>query len=142
MTGAAGLRGAGAETDMRPPFVGNRRRSIASMTVNWEQLNRDIAERRAFKQLKLKLHPQHLGHDMYFEVSGHPVFELGEFVGYRGLAWDVTERESLIAKITDNEARFRALTELSSDWYWEMDEELRFTRLQRGAARHDQSGRR
>ncbi len=61
---------------------------------------------------------------MYFEVSGHPVFERGEFVGYRGLAWDVTERESLIARITDNEARFRALTELSSDWYWEMDEQL------------------
>ena len=103
-----------------------------SMTVNWEQLNRDIAERRAFKQLKLKLQPQHLGRDMYFEVSGHPVFELGEFIGYRGLAWDVTERESLIAKITDNEARFRALTELSSDWYWEMDGDLRFTRVQRG----------
>ena len=50
-----------------------------SMTANWEQLNRDVAERRAFKQLKLKLHPQHLGHDMYFEVSGHPVFERGEF---------------------------------------------------------------
>ncbi len=104
----------------------------ASMTGAWEQLNRDVAERRAFKQLKLKLHPEHLGRDMYFEISGHAVFERGEFIGYRGLAWDVTEREILIAKITDNEARFRALTELSSDWYWEMDEQLRFTRLQRG----------
>jgi diguanylate cyclase (GGDEF)-like protein/PAS domain S-box-containing protein len=103
-----------------------------SMTVNWEQLNRDVAERRSFKQLKLKLHRDHLGRDMYFEVSGHAAFERGVFVGYRGLAWDVTERESLIAKITDNEARFRALTELSSDWYWEMDEQLRFTRLRRG----------
>ena len=103
-----------------------------SRTVNWEQLNRDVAERRSFKQLKLKLHPDHLGQDMYFEVSGHAVFEREEFVGYRGLAWDVTEREALIAKITDNEARFRALTELSSDWYWEMDEQLRFTRLRRG----------
>jgi PAS domain S-box-containing protein len=101
-------------------------------TVNWEQLNRDVAERRSFKQLKLKLHRDHLGRDMHFEVSGHAVFEHGQFIGYRGLAWDVTERESLIAKITDNEARFRALTELSSDWYWEMDEQLRFTRLRRG----------
>jgi len=104
----------------------------AAMTVDWEQLNHDVAERRAFKQLKLKVHPEHLGREMYFEVSGHAVFERGEFIGYRGLAWDVTERELLIAKITDNEARFRALTELSSDWYWEMDEQLRFTRLQRG----------
>ncbi len=141
LTGAAGY-----EDRARKLICGRRLSEIdgldPSLTTNWDQLNRDVAERRAFKQLKLKLHPQHLGRDMYFEVSGHPVFQLGEFVGYRGLAWDVTERESLIAKITDNEARFRALTELSSDWYWEMDEELRFTRLQRGAARHDQPGRR
>lgn len=103
-----------------------------SSTANWDQLNRDVAERRAFKHLKLKVHGEHLGQNAYFEVSGHAVFERGEFAGYRGLAWDVTERESLIAKISDNEARFRALTELSSDWYWEMDEHLRFTRLQRG----------
>ena len=61
------------------------------------------------------------------------MFERGEFVGYRGLAWDVTERESLISRISDSEARFRALTELSSDWYWEMDENLRFTLLRQGA---------
>ncbi|HVE90583.1 MAG TPA: EAL domain-containing protein [Burkholderiaceae bacterium] len=127
---------AGYEARARKLICGRRLSEIegldASMTVNWDQLNRDVAERRPFKQLKLKLHPRHLGRDMYFEVSGHAVFERGEFVGYRGLAWDVTERESLIAKIKDNEARFRALTELSSDWYWEMDEQLRFTRLQRG----------
>ena len=127
---------AGYEARARKLICGRRLSEIEgldpSMTVNWDQLNRDIAERRAFKQLKLKLHPRHLGRDMYFEVSGHAVFERGEFIGYRGLAWDVTERESLIAKIKDNEARFRALTELSSDWYWEMDEQLRFTRLQRG----------
>jgi PAS domain S-box-containing protein len=32
----------------------------------------------------------------------------------------------------ESEARFRSLTELSSDWYWEQDEELRFTVLSRG----------
>ncbi len=103
-----------------------------SMPVNWDQLKRDIDQRRAFKHLKLKLSGDHGGQNSYYEVSGQPVIEHGEFVGYRGLAWDVTERESLIAKISDSEARFRALTELSSDWYWEMDEHLRFTRLRRG----------
>ncbi len=104
----------------------------ASMTANWEELNCDVSERRPFKHLKLKLHHDQLGQNKYFEVSGHAAFQRGVFVGYRGLAWDVTERESLIAKISDNEERFRALTELSSDWYWEMDDQLRFTRLQRG----------
>ena len=31
--------------------------------------------------------------------------------------------------LRESEARFRALTELSSDWYWEQDENLRFTYL-------------
>jgi PAS domain S-box-containing protein len=32
----------------------------------------------------------------------------------------------------ESEERFRSLTELSSDWYWEQDEESRFTSLSRG----------
>ena len=33
-----------------------------------------------------------------------------------------------------SQARFRALTDLSSDWYWEQSAELRFTELSAGAA--------
>ena len=32
-------------------------------------------------------------------------------------------------QLAKSEARFRSLTELSSDWYWEIDTEYRFTRL-------------
>lgn len=32
--------------------------------------------------------------------------------------------------VRESEARFRALTNLSSDWYWELDAEHRFTRLE------------
>ncbi len=32
--------------------------------------------------------------------------------------------------LRENEARFRALTDLSSDWFWEQDHELRFTRFE------------
>jgi diguanylate cyclase (GGDEF)-like protein/PAS domain S-box-containing protein len=32
--------------------------------------------------------------------------------------------------VRESEARFRALTDLSSDWYWEQDAEFRFTRLE------------
>lgn len=34
--------------------------------------------------------------------------------------------------LRESEARFRSLTELSSDWYWEQDENLRFTAMSRG----------
>jgi len=42
---------------------------------------------------------------------------------------DVTNREKCEATLRASEARFRALTELSSDWYWEQDDNFRFTVL-------------
>jgi diguanylate cyclase (GGDEF)-like protein/PAS domain S-box-containing protein len=45
----------------------------------------------------------------------------------------VSERTALIDGLVASEARFRALTELSSDWYWEMDADFRFTRIEYGA---------
>ncbi len=70
--------------------------------------------------------------DRVFEISAEPMFRGEAFVGYRGLSLDVTERTALIDGLVASEARFRALTELSSDWYWEMDSELRFTRIEYG----------
>jgi diguanylate cyclase (GGDEF)-like protein/PAS domain S-box-containing protein len=37
--------------------------------------------------------------------------------------------------LSESEARFRALTELSSDWFWEQDEHLIFTTLESGRGR-------
>ena len=46
------------------------------------------------------------------------------------LTRDVTDRRHAETQLRESEARFRALTELSSDWYWEQDSEYRFTRLE------------
>jgi PAS domain S-box-containing protein len=35
-------------------------------------------------------------------------------------------------ELRESEERFRSLTDLSSDWYWEQDETLRFTRMSGG----------
>jgi len=40
------------------------------------------------------------------------------------------ERVRAQAALAQSEARFRALTHLSSDWFWEQDAELRFTRFE------------
>lgn len=78
------------------------------------------------------------GEEQYISSSGEPV--LGEdrvFAGYRGVARLVTERFQLEAKraaaaaaLRVSEAKFRALTALSSDWYWEQDADFRFTYMQ------------
>ena len=44
-----------------------------------------------------------------------------------GVVADITDRKLAEDELRESEARFRALTELSSDWYWRQDENLRFT---------------
>ncbi len=50
----------------------------------------------------------------------------GQLVSY-GSITDITERKLAETRLQDSEARFRSLTDLSSDWYWEIDENFRFT---------------
>jgi diguanylate cyclase (GGDEF)-like protein/PAS domain S-box-containing protein len=38
----------------------------------------------------------------------------------------IERQRQLVATVTSNEERFRSLVELSSDWYWEQDEQFRF----------------
>jgi PAS domain S-box-containing protein len=48
---------------------------------------------------------------------------------WSGLILDVTDRRRAEAQVLEREAWLRDFAEAASDWFWEMDEELRFTRL-------------
>jgi diguanylate cyclase (GGDEF)-like protein/PAS domain S-box-containing protein len=52
----------------------------------------------------------------------------GSLVTY-GSVTDITDHKASQASLRESEARFRALTELSSDWFWEQDDQFRFTRV-------------
>ena len=43
---------------------------------------------------------------------------------------DITARKKIEQELKESEQRFRSLTELSSDWYWEQDIDFRFTRFE------------
>jgi diguanylate cyclase (GGDEF)-like protein/PAS domain S-box-containing protein len=45
---------------------------------------------------------------------------------------EVAERAEVEKHLRAEEARFRDLSEMSSDWFWEMDEQLRFTEMSGG----------
>lgn len=43
---------------------------------------------------------------------------------------DVSKHAQALADLRDSEERFRSLTELSADWYWEWDADCRYTRFE------------
>jgi PAS domain S-box-containing protein len=49
------------------------------------------------------------------DAAGRPLYEIAIFD-------DITERKEAERAVRESEERFRSLTQLSSDWYWEQDE--------------------
>jgi PAS domain S-box-containing protein len=60
--------------------------------------------------------------DWLLEVVEAVGNQVGQYIG----------RRQAEAATDESQARFRSLTELSSDWYWEQDKDLRFTLVSRG----------
>ena len=70
------------------------------------------------------------GKKIWVSVSGEPVFdESGAFTGYRGVGKDITQRKLAEAALRESEERFRSLAALSSDMFWEQDDQHRLTKL-------------
>jgi len=62
--------------------------------------------------------------------------EDGRVCGWIAIFHDATEAQRSRALLAESEARFRQLTMLSSDWYWEQDEQFRFTFMSAGIEKH------
>jgi len=108
-------------TDIRPPEeVPHLLRQVA------------LLQKQSVRDVGLWLHRKKDGTLIDVEIASHTL----EFDGRRAqmtLVNDVTERVQAERKLRASEARFRSLTAMSSDFYWESDTEHRLTLLSAGA---------
>ncbi len=51
---------------------------------------------------------------------------------------DISKHAQTLAALRESEERFRSLTALSADWYWEADAEFRYTRIEGRTIEHDE----
>lgn len=65
----------------------------------------------------------------------------GRLRGFHGIVRDVTERLRVEEALRESEARFRALTSISSDYYWEQDAEHRLVHMENRHAETDEMQR-
>ncbi|MSQ59127.1 MAG: bifunctional diguanylate cyclase/phosphodiesterase [Betaproteobacteria bacterium] len=110
------------------------------LPFEWEseetkQVHRAMLEQRlAFRDLLLR-DPKA---DRWILVCGEPRHDdEGQFAGYRGVTREITHEKRDERALKQTEERFRHLTELASDWYWEQYERLLFTFFSGNAASHN-----
>jgi PAS domain S-box-containing protein len=70
------------------------------------------------------------GREHHLTVSRFPVLDSqGQVIAVGSISVDVTEQRHAEETLRESQERFKDMVEVSADWYWEMDENLRFTYL-------------
>jgi PAS domain S-box-containing protein len=128
-----------------PSKTGMIRRVLSSGESVWIE---DVTERKDFQRGRLAAQaglrgafalPVLMGDkvlgaiEFYSREPRHPdrwLLQVTVSVGYQ-IGQLMARRQAEIL-MRESEERFRSLTQLSSDWFWEQDEEFRFTQVSRG----------
>jgi len=70
---------------------------------------------------------RHDGVYRWISDYGRPYYDLEDrFAGYIGSCYDVTDRKVAEDALLQSEQKFRELTENTSDWIWEVDQDSRY----------------
>jgi PAS domain S-box-containing protein len=89
-------------------------------------LHQYIERKKPFKGLKhRRLHKD--GSIVVLETNGVPHIDNGEYLGYRGVDTDITQREQAALALRESEKKFRDLTELLPQTVFETDLKGNFT---------------
>ena len=117
-----------------PPasIIGKRRDEMAAPTVAPEQWADHLATLRSQKPFRDFVYctTQPDGRRLWIKTSGTPIFAKdGQFIGYRGVASDVTSQVTAERAAAESAKRLLELFDVASDWFWETDADHRFTFL-------------
>ncbi|MBD3208446.1 MAG: PAS domain S-box protein [Candidatus Nealsonbacteria bacterium] len=61
-----------------------------------------------------------------------PIKKNGKIVGLQGALTDITERKEMERELEESKKRFEDIIRSSSDWIWEIDEEMEYTFVSEG----------
>src|SRR5690349_5567130 len=117
----------------REQFIG---KSVFELYPN----DQDLAKRHHAKDQELFSNPGSQSYEAAIAASAggvrHTIYNKATFnkadgtvAGLIGTITDVSDLKEAEAALRASEMRFRDLTELSSDWYWEQDADLRFVQM-------------
>jgi PAS domain S-box-containing protein len=109
-------------------YVGKRLSETEGFSVDPEMGRKNLTAFKARGAYRDFLYSRKLrdGRVVWINSSGAPFYDdAGVFLGYRGIARDVTTQIEAEHAIRASERRFRQLYEIGSDYYWEQDENHR-----------------
>jgi diguanylate cyclase (GGDEF)-like protein/PAS domain S-box-containing protein len=121
----------GEKTGLDPSaYLGYKRWDQPALNLteaDWQRHRAQLDRHEPFHDFEMQ-RPADSGGSVWLSLSGEPVFDAGgRFAGYRGIGRDITERKRAEQELRQSEERFRSLTQLSADVFWEQDEQNRFT---------------
>ncbi len=115
----------------REHAIGRTRWELAAAvdgdSEKWREFRAQLERREPFRDFKYRIRVAS-GEVHHVAVSGKPKLAAdGAFLGYRGSSRVITEQVRQSEALLQSEARFRDFADTASDWFWETDEEHRFT---------------
>ena len=113
----------------RPMYDFMDERACTTARENVRRREQGISEQHDFRLARKD------GGDLWTAMSTSAAFDdAGHYAGALAMVTDITERRRAEEALRESEERFRSLTVLSSDWYWEHDKEFRLTKVVGGRA--------